>query len=387
MATKRQVNFTEWPKPTFSDVVRTNKNFSANYRAAIMYAHYELSALDLKKEVVKWVKMIDPKHRFLDIMKDIDEARFATIGKYTYVLNNKGDIPENIAAGLMPAVEKIISQEEAKIEAAKKEAEYQKSKIAATKINTDTGKVVISIQDRLKERTREVAGEIEGWIDDFYLSRKTVTPKTVDDFANLFKANNLKAPHLRIMQTIFERRAAEISSAAEGKNKELVEAYSNFTKPELKKYDTFFKNLLKSCEMAQEVAKVERAPRKKKPVSQEKLVAKLKYKKEDTALGIVSLNPVHIIGSKEVWVYNTKTRKLAQYKATDERGLTVKGASLENFSTDSAEKTLRKPAEALADFKKASKVKLRTFLKELTTLDIPAPGKLNEHHVILRIDK
>ena len=68
-------------------------------------------------------------------------------------------------------------------------------------------------------------------------------------------------------------------------------------------------------------------------------------------------------------------------------GLLVKGASLENYSSESAEKTLRKPADTLAEFKKASKVKLRTFLKELTTVDVPCGGKLNEHHVILRIDK
>jgi hypothetical protein len=139
--------------------------------------------------------------------------------------------------------------------------------------------------------------------------------------------------------------------------------------------------------MMQEIAKIERAPRKKKPVSEEKIVARIKYKKEDPVLGIVSLPPVQILGAKEVWVYNTKTRKLAQYKALDERGLYVKGASLENYSSESAEKTVRKPAETLAEFKKASKVKLRTFLKELSTLDIPCQGKLNEHHVILRIDK
>jgi hypothetical protein len=99
------------------------------------------------------------------------------------------------------------------------------------------------------------------------------------------------------------------------------------------------------------------------------------------------MNPVHIIGAKEVWVYNTKTKKLAQYKAMDERGLLVKGASLDNYSSESAEKTLRKPADTLSEFKKASKVKLRTFLKELTTVDVPCAGKLNENHVILRIDK
>jgi hypothetical protein len=383
MAIKRQTNFTGWTKPIFSDVVKTHKNFEANYRAAMMYAHYELSSSDLKKEVAKWLKSIDAKNPMLERIKNIHENRFTTIGKYIYVLNNKGDVPEEIDSNLLPSLEKIVSSEEAKVEAEEKEAKFSKKE---TEVKDAAPKVVISIQDRLKERAREVAGEIEGWIDDFCADKKA-TPRSVDDFANLFKASDLKAPHLRYMFQIFERRADEIALAAEGKDKDAVEAYSNFTKPELKKFDMFHKNLLKACEMAQEVAKVVRAPRKKKPVSQEKLVAKLKYKKEDTALGIVSLNPVHIIGSKEVWVYNTKTRKLAQYKASDERGLSVKGASLQDFSADSAEKTLRKPVEALADFKKASKVKLRTFLKELSTLDVPAQGKLNEHHVILRIDK
>ena len=139
--------------------------------------------------------------------------------------------------------------------------------------------------------------------------------------------------------------------------------------------------------MIQEIGKVERAPKVKKPLSLDKVVSKLKYKKEDIALGIVSLNPTNIVGSKEIWVYNTRTRKLSQYKAEDASGLSVKGASLLNYSAESAEKTLRKPAEALAEFKRASKVKLRTFLKDLSTIDTPCTGKLNEHHVILRIDK
>jgi hypothetical protein len=243
-----------------------------------------------------------------------------------------------------------------------------------------------TIQDRLKEKAREVAGEVEGWVDDFCLNRKSPA-KTVQEFVNLFNTFELKSPHARHIQSFFARRSAEIEEAVSGKDKDLNEAYSNFNKQELKKLDLFYKNLLGACDMFQEVAKVARAPRKKKPVSHDKLVSKLKYKKEDSSLGIVSMNPVQLLDSKEVWVYNTKTRKLAQYKAFDERGLLVKGASLENFSSDSAEKTLRKPAEQLAEFKKASKVKLRTFLKDIKAVDIPCNGKLNENHIILRIDK
>lgn len=385
MAGKKNTKvYASWPKPIWASVVKTNKNFRANYQAALMYAHYELAAADLKKEVIKYLKTLDVKHPLLDRLKGVADERFGTVGKYMYILNHGGHIPDDIMTSMIPALEKTLVEEEIRLA----EKEKNAPQIADSKESATTSSAPVpTIQDRLKEKTREVAGEVEGWIDDFYMSRKTAQPKTVEEFVNLFKTYELKAPHMRFMHTIFEKRANEIELVAEGKDKELLEGYGNFTKAELKKFNQFHKNLLGACLMMQEVAKVERAPRKKKPVSQEKLVAKLKYKKEDTTLGIVSQNPVQIIGSKEVWVYNTKTRKIAQYKALDERGLTVKGASLENFSSDSAEKTVRKPAETLSDFKKASKVKLRTFLKELSTVDIPAQGKLNENHVILRIDK
>jgi hypothetical protein len=383
---KKSGVFVSWPKPTFQYTVKTNKKFKIYFHGAMLYAHYELSAIDLKKEVVKYLKSVDAKHPMLDRIKDMHENRFTTVGKYMYILNHGGDLPDDVAAGLMPAFEKVVNEEEAKTAAAAEEEAYVASQTKDIKQVDTTPKVVITIQDRLREKAREVAGEVEGWIDDFCADKKA-SVRTVEDFVNLYKTYDLKAPHMRYMQSFFERRAAEIATAAEGLDKNLVEGYSNFTKPELKKFAQFHTNLLKACDMMQEVAKVERAPRKPKPVSQDKIVAKIKYKKDDPTLGIVSLAPVQMVGAKEVWVYNTKTRKLGQYKATDERGLSAKGIGLLNYSSDSVEKTLRKPAEQLAEFKKASKVKLRTFMKDLATVDIPLTGKLNENHIILRIDK
>ena len=378
--------YVSWPSPDFISTVKTNKHFRQCFHGAMQYAHYELSANELKKEVFKYLKAKDNKHPLLERIKDMNENRFTTIGKYMYVLNNGGDVPEGIMDRLLPALEDVISEEENRLAAISKETASTNRKNNGASDNSVPVKATISIQDRIRDKAREVAGEVEGWIDDFAMN-KTAPVKTVNDFSNLFKTNDLKAPHMRHMHDIFARRAAEIAEAAEGTDKDLVMAYSNFTKPELKKFDTFHKNLFKACDMVQEVAKVDRAPRKKTPVSSEKVVSKLKYKKEDAALGIVSLNPIHIVGAKELWTYSTRTRKLSHYKAEDGSSLTVKGASLLNFSPESAEKTLRKPAEALAEFKKASKVKLRTFLKDLTTIDTPCTGKLNEHHVILRIDK
>lgn len=366
-----------WPKPDFTKVVKTNKDYQAAFQSAMSYAHMELTPADFKKEVVKYLKALDPKHPFIERVKDMNENRVAGIGKYMYILNNGGNIPDEILPTLMPQLEKNITGEEARI------STLPKKKIVDTK---DEEKAVVSIQDRLKDRAVLIAADIEGWLDDFCLDKKSKI-KEVEDVVNLFKINELKSAHMRHIQNIFESRAAEIALVVDGSDKELNEGYLNFTKAELKKLDQFYKNILKAVEMLQDAAKVDRAPRKKKSISLDKLVARLKYKKEDTSLGIVSLNPVQILGAKELWVYNTKTRKLAQYKASNESGLGVKGASLTDFSTESLEKTLRKPAETLADFKKASKVKLRTFLKDLSTVDVNANGKINEHHIILRVDK
>lgn len=387
MAAKKMSGvYVSWPKPSFITTVKTNKNFMQNFHGAMMYAHYELTSAELKRETLSYLKKLDTKHPLLNRAKDIDENRFTTIGKYMYILNHGADIPDNILPRLIPVLEKVIDEEEIKVAAALKEAAYFTSKAAATKNTNSSIKVVVSIQDRLREKAREVASEVEGWVDDFCVDKK-IPVKTIEDFLNLFKLYELKAPHIYHLREIFDRRASELREALEGKDKDLIEAYSNYSKVELKKYYLFNTNLLKACDMLQEVAKIDRAPRKKKPVSQEKVVSKLKFKKDDNSLGIVSLNPVQILGAREVWTYNTRTRKLAQYKAADSQGILVKGTGLLNYTSDSVEKTIRKPIETLAELKKASKVKLRTFLKDLSTLDIPCNGKLNENHVILRIER
>ncbi len=360
-----------WPRPNFTICVKSNKQFMSNYRGALTYAHYEISASDLKKETLKYLRAEDAKNPVVDKLKDINENRFMVVGKYFYLKNYGADLPDGILESVMKMLSNIVSE--------------NVGKEVVAEVNEDKAPTGPTIQDRLKEKACLVAGDIEGWIDDFFTDKK-LPVKTVQDFIQLFKSSDLKGPHMRHVQSCFERRTREIEAAMDG-DKDILEGWSNLSKPELKKFDQFLKNLSTACVMMNEVAKVERAPRKKKPVAVEKVVSKLKFRKEDSALGIVSISPTSIVGAKELWVYNTKTRKLAHYKSIDADGFGVKGIGILNYSTESAEKTLRKPAETLAEFKKASKVKLRTFLKELSTIDTPATGKFNEHCVLLRADK
>lgn len=370
--------YVSWPKPDFTHTVKTNKHFRRNFHGAMLYAHYELSAIELKKEVAAYLKKHDAAHPLLNRIKPINENRFMTVGKYMYILNNGCDVPDDIFPGLMPALEKLIIEEEEKVIREAKAASFVVTTVVAAK-------PVVSIQDRIKDKAREIAGELEGWLDDFILDKKQPA-KTVEEFVNLFKTNELKAPHTKYIYCAFEKRSVELSEAIDGKDKDILEAYSNFTKPELKKFDLLLKNLLKACNMLQEVAKIERAPRKTKPVSSEKIVAKVKYKKDDKTLGIVSSNPAQIIGAKEVWCFDTKTRKILRYVADDLAvTLSIKGTTIIGYNeAKSVGKTLRKPADQLAAFKKAGKVQLRTFMDDIGTVAIKATGRLNEHTVILK---
>jgi hypothetical protein len=137
--------------------------------------------------------------------------------------------------------------------------------------------------------------------------------------------------------------------------------------------------------LAQE-AKINKKPRAKKPTDKSKIVAKMKYLKQDDKLKIVSINPQDIIGAKELWVFNVKTRKLGKYVTTEFGELNVKGTTITGFNENtSVQKTLRKPEEQLKEFKAAGKVVLRKFLEDIKAVDIKLNGRLNEDTVLLKV--
>ena len=177
---------------------------------------------------------------------------------------------------------------------------------------------------------------------------------------------------------------------------QLKEGYSHITKTEINKLMIALESIIDACNLIIESSKANRKPRKAKPKSADKLVAKLKFKKIDEKYNIVSVNPTDIIGANEVWVFNCKTRKLGKYIAAvidplgtrrEGSGLTVKGTTITRFNEEqSIQKTLRKPEEQLKEFKGAGKVKLRTFMEEIKTTDTKLNGRINPDTVLLRIN-
>jgi hypothetical protein len=144
-----------------------------------------------------------------------------------------------------------------------------------------------------------------------------------------------------------------------------------------------------------EESKAKRKSPVRKPKSADKIVAKVKYKVKDEKYQLVSVNPIDIVGANELWVFNTKTRKLGKYVAINQdpkgmqregTGLSVKGTTIIGFNEDeSIQRTLRKPEEQLKEFKACGKVKLRKFMDTVKTIETKMNGRINADTILLKV--
>jgi hypothetical protein len=248
-----------------------------------------------------------------------------------------------------------------------------------------TNTAVPNIQERLREVAYGMTDEIEEAIEKAIANPKSVNVKQTR-FANHLRARGVKAAHARIIRELYESDLEEMQTAAKNVDPEIAEAYEGYSKTDLKKLIELFKEIVSVCYMLEQEAKATRSPRAKKAKPKDQLIANLKYAKTDEKLKLASINPADIIGAKELWVYNTKTRKLGKYVAEEYQDLSVKGTTITGFSpTASIQKTLRKPDEQLAAFKKSSKVQLRKFLDSIKSVDIKLNGRCNEFTILLKI--
>lgn len=354
--------------------------FSRFFRHSMDFYRLEHNGKDLKPKVISWMSANGYTKDQIKEFKDTKDNRCnLTMGAIAANLLRgmpavRADFNEgrNTAQWLGAAIAKVI--EEGKNDY---EAEEPVEEKAAT--------IVISIQDRVREATYPMTEEIEEAIDSFSRDPEAFDPKAFK-VLNLLKGKQAKAAHARIIKEFYKRQHDEYVELQEGKCEQLKEGYSHLTKAQVKKIVAFYHEIISACDMLMQEAKVNKKPRARKAVPAEKIVAKLKYMKTEQSLKLVSINPTDIIGSKELWIYNTKTRKLGKYVAAEFSDLGVKGTTITGFDEiKSIQKTLRKPEEQLKDFKAAGKVALRKFLEDIKAVDIKLNGRINEDTILLKV--
>jgi len=241
-----------------------------------------------------------------------------------------------------------------------------------------------NIQDILREKAKDAAGELEGAFDDFILTGK-VSTKTMDIVARF----NVMPQHVSLISDVWKKKQAEFEELQGGLDKQLNEGYNYLTKIQVRNILKYIDQVLADLNAYISVKKASKAPRKKKAVPVEKIVSKLKYLKEfkdpTNKLDLVSISPVKLHGASEAWVYDTAKRKLHHYIADEySKTFTVKGNTILGFDTNKSEiKTLRKPGEQIKEVM-GSKPAARKFFADIKAVATTPNGRFNENLIILK---
>lgn len=172
------------------------------------------------------------------------------------------------------------------------------------------------------------------------------------------------------------------SEILESDDEDILYGYGNLSKKNIKKLLSYCNDVLESCK-SKPTSKLSGKPKKEK--SPKVLVSKLKYQKEFKELNLNSIQSEKIIGSSEVWFYNTRLRKLIRYKAIDGLTLTVKGTTILNWDSDlSGSKILRNPEVQLKEFLNLTKPSINKFFLELKSMKTNINGRTNDDLIILK---
>ena len=348
--------------------------FEHHLRRSFFYYNYHYTTKDLKPDFIRWLQ--EQKHFEIsnaDISKLIKSRRVPITACSLIAAHRVG----------MPMRPKIITYLQGAIqEVLEKFDYYQEDQLDDSPEVKPAAAFRVTIQDRLNEKASELIGEIEGWYDDMTQGNKE-DPKVYE----FLKTNNVPQASISKFEDVFARRRAELESAMNKEDEQLVEGYRHLKAADFRRRLAWLDLIQQGLDQYRAIKKATKKVRARKAPSKEKRGGKLKYAKGNDALKIVSINAADIVGATELWVYNIKTRKIGRYVPDTYAGaLSVKGTTITGFDEHkSLSKTLRKPEQQLAEFMKISKAQMRKFLDTVKTTETKLNGRINADTLLLRV--
>ena len=360
----------------------TGEQFTSHFRRAMEYYRLESNVKELRPKVAEWMEANGYKKDAIGEFRKLKDSRINTtlVGVAACLVRGMPPVHEGFnqnrdtSTWLHAEIAKAVKE-------GKNDADETEVETAAPVVKKET------IQDRLAEKFSEAMGEIEGAIDEYLTTGK--------DFSayKFLQAENIAVQYATKIPEIIQKKIDELNELNEGKCSQLMEAYKHMGKRDITKLIKFYETIINDA-MAYKTSKIaNRAKPKRKPVLPEKQVRGLKYLKEFAELGLKSIAPTDILGMSELWVYNTKTRKLGRFVVAMHGDMAVgqlgvKGSAITGFDElKSTCKTLRKPAEKLAEFKTQGKPGLRKFMDTIKSVETKLKGRISPETILLKAIK
>lgn len=345
-------------KSTMSDQIRL-----------MNWYNYYFTNDDAKEFALSYLKSIKFDNAKIKKLASLSANDLRSVGWLCRCLAQGGALPPEADTKLWKTIDDLVA----------KAFEVQEELVAA---KDDESRVVVSVQERVNNRASNLIADIEDHLDVFYKETKTF------DVAKWFRENDVKPQVAQKIADYYKPLYAEVFDAQQGKDKDLVDAYSHYKKGKLKVYLEFIKSIIAAAEQRQIVAKAVRKPRKKKEKPASAVVSKLQFLDADQKLNLTSIKPTEVIGAQQLWVYNVRYRTVAVYNAIGPAGLSVKGTTLLGFDEKSSVvKTLRKPKEQLDTLMSGGKVAVRKFMESIKCKPKNATGRINKDTILLKVAK
>jgi len=249
---------------------------------------------------------------------------------------------------------------------------------------SNTVKKKVSVYDIMQERIRKgVLVRMDEMLDEWILNTTSKVFKI--NVGSLLKNVNAPISSLGSVVSWITKQRDELIEARDKSNPDSVEGYSYLKKPAIKKRISLLEEMLNDVEIYKSTKKAARKPRKMKEKSADKLVAKMNYLKSSPDYGVASVNPIKVVGSVKVYLFNEKYRKLTVLSTTSLSGLSVKGTTIRDYDEkNSFSMKIRKPEEILPIIVSKTDKQIANVLKKLTTKKTSANGRVNDNTLILK---
>ena len=357
---KRKRSLHVLPEPDWSKLSKaeTPEQRKEAFNFCLYFVHYEIQDKTGVPHVKKWMKQ-NWDSETVNTILTMPDSTFWPVAKYAYCWNKLGWMPDDVSSWLNGC-------KDGWIEKAGKVVEKKES----------AGPKVVPIRTNLTDFANAIDDSIE----------HIISGAEPPDTQALIESSKLNRVEISEAVSTVEHMAQDFRELSQGQDEQLKEAYSHIKKVKLKKLLKFFNDLEVGLSETQQAAKITRI-RKKKPVDKNKLVRRLKYTPKFGELNLTSVDPVEIIGASEVWVYDTKRKRLGVYASEYANTLSVKGTVIDNYSlSKSYEKTVRK-SEKITEFMQSRKNGLHKFMTTIRGKQFPAKSRVQASMVILKVIK
>ena len=307
---------------------------------------------------------INNKNDIKDILiKDVPDHEFQSLGSLARLKIRDQYLSDKEELFIQNEIKRLVSS-------------YKKSEDVIEK----SPKIIQKNINMIPKNFLEFTESLEVMVDEFINDNRSNL-----EFNPLIKIHDLSSNLISKIPDIILPRLEELNLVISGSDEELVEGYSNLSRPKIRKLIKAYSDLIESSQIEKKAVRVARKPRKKREQPVSKIISKLQFMKEYQEYDLKSELPSSLVGAKEAWIFNTKYRKLSLYRVAEPSKMSVKGTTLIGWDVKSSfSKTIRKP-EILKQFQSMGKRDISKSFKEIRSVESPVTGRINKDCIILKV--